>query len=129
MDVHRAYFDLQAKPNTYVEVPEEDQPKQGKVCGCLVHTMYGTIQAAASAWLEEVEQVMRQVNIDPGASSPCVFHRSDVDGLGLVHGGDSVIATRRWHAKEVVQHSRSKWDLEVQTFCPGDYGGKQETTS
>ena len=35
------------------DVPDEEQRKEGKVCGCLDKAMYGTGQAA-SAWQEEV---------------------------------------------------------------------------
>ena len=38
VDVHRAYFYAQAKPNTCVEVPDEDQPQGGEVCRCLICT-------------------------------------------------------------------------------------------
>ena len=31
--VHRGYLNAQARPNTDVEVPDEDQPRRGKVCG------------------------------------------------------------------------------------------------
>ena len=58
-----------------------------------------------------------------GASSLCVFY-GDVDGSGFVHGVDFVIVTRQWHAKEIEKHLRSKWDVEVQTFGPGDDDGK-----
>ena len=68
---------------------------------------------------------MREVNKNPGASSPCVFHRSDVNGSALVHRDDFATVTRRWHAKKVEKHLRSKWDVEMQTFGPEDDAGKQ----
>ena len=46
-------------------------------------------------------------------------------GSGAVHGDDYVIVTRRSHAMEVEKHLRSKWDVEVQTFGPGDDDGKR----
>ena len=95
VDVHRAYFHTQAKPNTYVEVP---------------------------AWHDEVEKVMREVNFNPGASSPRVFHRSHVDGSGLLPADDFVNVMRPWHTQEIEKHLRSNWDVEVQTVGPGDDG-------
>ena len=68
VDVHRAYFSAQVGPNTYVEVPDEDQTEEGKVCGCLVKVMYGSRQAA-SAWQEERKKAIREVNMHRGASS------------------------------------------------------------
>ena len=68
----------------------------------------------------EVEKAMREVIMNPGASSPCVFHRSDVEGSGVVDGDEFVIVMRQLHAKEIAKHSRSKWDVEVQKFEPGD---------
>ena len=62
---------------------------------------------AASAWQDEVEKAVREVNMNPRASSPYVFDR---------HGDDVDIVTRRWHAKEIEKHLRSKSDVEVQTF-------------
>ena len=59
-----------------------------------------------------------EVSMNPGASSPCVFHRSDVDGSRLVHGGVFVIVTRGSRAKEIEKHLRSQWDVEVQTLGP-----------
>ena len=64
------------------------------------------------------------LNMNPGASSLCVFHRTDVDGSGVVHGVDFVIVTCRWRAKKVEKHLRRKCDLEVETFGPGDSDGK-----
>ena len=58
--------------------------------------------------------MMREVNLNPGAMSPCVFHRSDVDGSALVNGGDFVIVTGRWHAKDFKKHLRSKREIVVQ---------------
>ena len=75
-------------------------------CGRLVKA-YGTWQAA-SARQEEVEKAMREVNMKPGASSPSVFHRDDVDASGLVHGDDFIIVTPRWHVKEIEKHLRRK---------------------
>ena len=59
---------------------------------------------------------MREVNKNPGASSPCVFHRSDVNGSALVHRDDFATVTRRWHAKEVEKHLRSKAPEEMKLF-------------
>ena len=112
MDVHRAYSQAWTKPNTHVEVPLEDQLEGGKVYGCMVQAMYGTRQAA-SAWQEEVEKALRKGNTNPGASSPCFFIGVMWTGRasGLVRGDDFVIVTRRWHAKEVEKHLRSKFHV------------------
>ena len=68
-----------------MEVPDEDQVVEVRVCGCFIKVMYGTRQAAW-AWQEEA----------------------------LVHGGDFVIVTRRWHAKEIEKRLRSKRESVVQ---------------
>ena len=60
---HRAYVYTKAKPNTHVDVLEEDQSEEGQVCGCCVKAMYGTRQAA-SAWQEEVEKAMFEATRD-----------------------------------------------------------------
>ena len=55
-------------------MPEEDHFNEENVRlrGCLVKATDGTRQAA-SAWQEEVLKAMPEVNMNPGASSPCVF--------------------------------------------------------
>ena len=61
--------------------------------------------------------------MNPGASSPCVFLSSDVDGTGSGHADDFVIVTRRCYVKEFVKYLRNKLDVEVQAFGSGDDDG------
>ena len=63
--------------------------------------------------------------MNTGQTSPGTFHQSEVNGTGLVHGDDFVIATSRKHSKEVEDHLRSTWEVEVQAFGPGRYDQKQ----
>ena len=100
VDVHRAYLYAHAKPETYVELPQEDQTGDARVRGYLIKAMYGTRQAA-SAWQHEVERAMCEINMNPGRASTCTLHRHEFDGTGLVHRDDIVIVTRRRHSKKV----------------------------
>ena len=69
---------------------------------------------------------MREVNMNPGASSPCVFLRNDVDGSGLVHCDDFVMVTCRWHAKEIEKHLRGP---ETRSDVGPEESGKQGSAS
>ena len=78
----------------YVEVPEEDQTEEYKVCGRLEKAMYGTRQAAA-AWQREVESTMGEIDMHPGISSPCVFHHSRKNLRAVIHGDDFTLLGKR----------------------------------
>ena len=48
VDVRRAYFYAHAKPETHVEMPEEDRTGEGRVWWYLIKAMHGTRQAASA---------------------------------------------------------------------------------
>ena len=68
---------------------------------------------------------MWEINMNPGQASPCIFHQSELDATGFVHGDDFVIVTSRKHSKEIEDHLRNQWEVEVQTFGPGEHATKQ----
>ena len=109
---YRAYFNTQAKPDTHVEVPEEDQTQELRECGRLVKAVYGTRQERGGG-----------TGTAPSGHSArglvTVFHHKKVDGSGLVQSEEVVTVTCQWHAKEIETDLRDRWDVEVQTFWPG----------
>ena len=61
VEVHRAYFNAHADPETYVELQEDQK------CGYFVKVMSATRPvAAASAWESEVVKSMCEIDMHPG---------------------------------------------------------------
>ena len=52
-----------------------------------------------------------------------------MDGSALVHGGDFVVVTRRWHAKEIEKHLRSNRESVVQRSASGRSGSNGDRTA
>ena len=88
VDVSRAHFYAPAVREVYVQIPEGD-PQHGKpgVCGRLLRTMYGTLDAAEQ-WAAHYTRVLCSAGFEHGAASPCHFWHKDRDLWILVHGDD-----------------------------------------
>ena len=105
VDVSRAHFYAKATRDVYIELPREDPRSQQKgVCGKLLKTMYGTLDAAAQ-WAAHYTQVLTDAGFVQGLASPCHFHHPELDIWVLVHGDDFFCAARaagRRHLQEVL---------------------------
>ena len=113
VDVHRAHVYAQAKPNTCVEVIDEDQLEGGNVWVL----GQGDVRDEASVIgvAGRSGEVDARSKHESRSTVAVCFYLSDVEGSGLVHDDDFVIVMCRWHAKEIEKHVRSKWDVEVMT--------------
>ena len=73
-DVSRAYFYAKAIRKVYVEIAEEDrEPGEGDMVGELLHSMYGTRDAAQN-WQEEFSNMLEGIGFRADRSSPCIFY-------------------------------------------------------
>ena len=123
--MRRAYFYAQAEPDTHVEVLVEDQTVGFKGVLGVKSKRGAERDTQRQRGKRRLEKGLGGLDMMFGASSPCVFHQKKVDGSGLVHGEDIVIATSLWHAKEIEKHLPDKWVVEVQTFGPGRVDSKK----
>ena len=86
-DVKRAYFNVPASRELYVEVPREDPNWQPGHLGKLKLSLYGTRDAAAN-WQKCVSKHFVSLGFRPGRSNPCVFWHPGRGISTLVHGDD-----------------------------------------
>ena len=75
IDIRKAFFCAKAKRLVYVELPAEfcEPGEEGKVCGRLNYSLYGT-RDAANNWADCYSELMVSIGFAQGASSPCVFY-------------------------------------------------------
>ncbi len=88
VDISRAYFNAKKDPDdlTYVDLPPEDDD-HGRMCGLLVHHMYGT-RGAADGWQEEYSTTLVSMGFRQGVSSACIFLHEERQLRCTVHGDD-----------------------------------------
>ena len=95
MDVSRAHFYADSLRVVYVKLPDEDpRSSEPGVCGRLVKTMYGTLDAAEQ-WAAHYTKVLEKAGFTVGRASPCHFFDAARDTWMLVHGDDFVIVGRK----------------------------------
>ena len=70
-DVSRAHFYAKAEREVYIQLPQED-PRSGEkdLCGRLLRTMYGTLDAA-DRWSEHYSAILTSNGFARGRASPC----------------------------------------------------------
>ena len=87
-DVSRAHFYAEAKRDTWVRLPPED-PRHGEsdVCGKLLRTWYGTLDAAM-LWGENYAELLKANGFRRGKASPCHFYNPATEVRILVYGDD-----------------------------------------
>ena len=119
-DVSRAHFYADAVRDVYVRLPSEDpKTKQPGVCGKLLKTMYGSLDAA-QRWGEHYAQVLEKGGCTRGVASPCHFFHKDLETYILVHGDDFFIVGRQEGREHVLRLLRSAYELsKVVTLGPG----------
>ena len=95
LDVSRAHFYARASRDVYIQLPKEDaRSGERDVCGKLLRTMYGTLDALEK-WGEHYSQILLSHGFVRGRASPCHFTHPTWGVHLLVHGDDFVIVARR----------------------------------
>ena len=94
VDISRAHFYADASRSVFIKLPEEE-PRSGEagVCGRLLKTMYGTLDAA-DHWSAHYTQVLEKAGFTRGTASPCNFVHSQLGIWVLVHGDDFLVTGR-----------------------------------
>ena len=73
-DVSRAHFYAKAEREVYIQLPKEDLRSHEKnVCGRLLRTMYGTLDAA-DRWAEHYSAILTASGFQRCKASPCQFY-------------------------------------------------------
>ena len=83
IDIKRAYLQVDAKRDIYVELLEED--REEGTCAKLVKAMYGTRDAAHN-WACTYKDAYREFGFVVGRASPCVMHHPKRHLIGSGHG-------------------------------------------
>ena len=119
-DVSRAHFFAPALKRVFVRFPPED-PRAGEegVCGELLQSMHGTLDAAAN-WESACAKVMRDGRFNQGRVSPCHFRHKGGHSRCLVHGDDFVAVGTRSELRVIEALLIGKYECKVQ------YTGLQE---
>ena len=93
-DVARAHFYATSTRNVFIDLPaEDDRAKEDGICGQLLKTMYGTLDAA-DRWSEHYASILVQHGFQRGQSSPCLFIHRDWNVRIVVHGDDFIILAK-----------------------------------
>ena len=94
-DVSRAHFYADSVRDVFIKLPPED-PRAGEegICGKLLKTMYGTLDAA-ERWSEDYSSHLGKHGFVRGKASPCHFFHPQWNVHMLVHGDDFVFVGRR----------------------------------
>ena len=102
-DVSRAHFYAQAVRQVFIQLPPEDPKAQDpNMCGQLLRTMYGTLDAA-ERWAEHYAQILVQAGFERGRASPCHFVHSAWQVKVMVHGDDFIIIARDHGRQETLK--------------------------
>ena len=117
-DVSRVFFHARATREVYVQIPEEDQKEgEGKLCGKLNFSMYGTRDAAQN-WQAEYSQRLVDNGFKQGIATPCVFHHEEKGIRTLVHGDDYVSIGKPQHLNWMREMLEEKYQIKTQVLGP-----------
>ena len=120
-DVSRAHFYAQATRDVYIQLPKEDERAgESDVCGKLLRTMYGTLDAAEK-WGEHYAQILVSAGFARGRASPCHFSHPTWGVHLLVHGDDFVIVARREGRAQTLKLLQD--NFEIKHTCAGPCQG------
>ena len=97
IDVRRAYFYAPARRRVFVELTTEDyQPGAEHMWGLLLHSLYGTRDAAQN-WEEELASTLRDLKLTRRIACPCVWRgcMKGEDIVATVHVDDITVGGER----------------------------------
>ena len=120
-DVSRAHFYAKAVREVYIQLPPED-PRHGDkdVCGRLLRTMYGTLDAA-DRWADHYSSILKQSGFHQGTASPCHFYHPGWGVYLVVHGDDFIMAARRDGRQRTLKLLEDHFEIKTSTAgaCSG----------
>jgi len=118
IDVSRAHFYADAVRDVFIQLPKEDpRASEPGVCGKLLKTMYGTLDAA-ERWGQHYTQVLQEAGFRPGAASPCHFWHAERDIWLLVHGDDFLSVADDSSQKFLEDTLRAVYEVKVSRAGP-----------
>ena len=110
-DVSRAHFYAKAEREVYIKLPAED-PRSGEkdLCGRLLRTMYGTLDAA-ERWGEHYSAILTSNGFKRGEASPCQFFHKAWGVRLMVHGDDFIMVAKKAGRDRTIKllQSHFKW--------------------
>ena len=117
-DVSRANFYARSVREVYIQLPPED-PRSGErdVCGRLLRTMYGTLDAA-ERWADHYGRILMSQGFERGAASPCHFHHPGWGVSLMVHGDDFIIVAKRVGRERTLKLLEDQFELKHDTIGP-----------
>ena len=118
VDVSRAHFYADAEREVYVQLPDEDpRASEPGICGKLLKTMYGTLDAA-ERWAAHYTAVLESAGFTPGKASPCHSYHQGHDTWLLVHGDDFMIVGRSQGRTHAINALKGAYEVTIDTAGP-----------
>ena len=117
-DVSRAHFYAKAEREVYIQLPPED-PRSGEkdVCGKLLRTMYGTLDAA-DRWSAHYSSILVSHGFVRGTASPCQFLHKAWRVQMMVHGDDFLIVGNKKGRECTLKVLQDHFELKHKTAGP-----------
>ena len=119
IDVSRAHWYPKAKRDVYVKLPPED-PRGGDatICGKLLKTMYGTLDAA-QRWSEDYLEKLLAAGFTKGMASPCHLFHAQRNLYTVVWGDDFLCVADDADLKWMEQLMKSHYECKSIWVGPG----------
>ena len=118
-DVGRAFFHARAKRQVYVQFADEDnEVEQGKLCGRLNNSMFGT-RGAAQNGFDECSQQLLSIGFTQGAAAPCISYNHEKDIRTFVHGDGYVSIGKLEGLNWLREPLAKKYQIKTQTLGLG----------
>ena len=118
IDVRRAYFYAPARRRVFVELPPEDyQAGAEHMCGLLLHSLYGTRDAAQN-WEEELTSTLSDLKLTRGIACPCVWrgYIKGEDIVATVHGDDITVGGERSAVELLIKMISKRYEIKKQVI-------------
>ena len=113
-----AHFYAKAEREVYTQLPSEDPRSHEKdVCGRLLRTMYGTLDAA-DRWAEHYSAILVASGFQRGKASPCQFYHEAWGVRLMVHGDDFVIVAQQAGRDKTMALLQKHFELKYSTAGP-----------
>ena len=130
IDVAKAYFHAPVKRSVYVRLPDEaleTHERDGKTCGKLHYSLYGTRDAAQN-WEEKYCQFLVGLGFVRGLSSPCIFHHKLRDMSLVVHGDDFTTLGVESSLKWLIAEFQKEFKIKMRGILGPDEHDSHEIT-
>ena len=127
LDVKKAFLYGEIKRRVYIELPEEDEHREGgRYVGMLNKAMYG-LRDAPQVWQMEVRRILGGMGFIESTTAPCVYYQP-LTGIRLVtHVDDFLCIGPGTQLREFYENLHHVLDLKCELLGPSPNEGKVGT--